>query len=129
MVHIRTKKRKEQRKGRNYWGCALGIQFQRFAQDRTEGRSEKRFIFIFILCLFCSFLFFFGSLVHSCLGTQEILGMVEEIQKAIQEKLAQAEAELAQGKEFVSEIDNIFLKDYFTYCKPQKLADLVVHGM
>jgi hypothetical protein len=55
--------------------------------------------------------------------------MVEEIQKAIQEKLAQAEAELAQAREFVSEIDSIFLKDYFTYCKPQKLADLTVHGM
>ena len=55
--------------------------------------------------------------------------MVEEIQKAIQEKLAQAEAELSQAHEFVAEIDSIFLKDYFTYCKPQKIADLVVHGM
>jgi hypothetical protein len=54
--------------------------------------------------------------------------MVEEIQKAIQQKLAEAEAQLKEANEFVSEIDAIFLKDYFTLCKPQKLADLVVHG-
>lgn len=54
--------------------------------------------------------------------------MVEEIQQAIQKKLEEAETELKQGREFVTEIDNLFLKDYFTYCKPQKIAEIVVHG-
>lgn len=55
--------------------------------------------------------------------------MVEEIQQAIQKKLEEAEKELKLAHEFVTEIDNLFLKDYFTYCKPQKLAEIVVHGI
>ncbi len=62
-------------------------------------------------------------------GANEILAMTEEIQKAIQQRLDDAAEQLRLSHEFVAEIDNIFLKDYFTFCKPQKIADLIVHGL
>eukprot|EP01111_Echinosteliopsis_oligospora_P014654 TRINITY_DN5561_c0_g1_i1.p1 TRINITY_DN5561_c0_g1~~TRINITY_DN5561_c0_g1_i1.p1 ORF type:complete len:1451 (+),score=491.58 TRINITY_DN5561_c0_g1_i1:45-4355(+) len=60
-------------------------------------------------------------------GYNEILMMVEEIKTSVKQRIDQAEEQIKANQSFLVEMDSIFAKDYYTYCKPQKVAEVVVH--
>lgn len=58
----------------------------------------------------------------------DAISMMNEIQTTTQDKLANLADQLKQEHEFVTEVNSIFMKDYYTYCEPQKIANITVQG-